>query len=81
MTRDSKIYAKEQQIKLIDSILKSLCSLELSSEGRKYLNKMKQRITIEIVKLKYAGSKQVNESVLPQNIDKSAFHDVAKASW
>jgi len=81
MTRDIKIYTKEQQIKLIDNILCSLCSLELSAEGRQYLKKMKQRITIEIVQLKYVASKQISETILPQDGKKSVFQEAVKASW
>ena len=81
MIRDSNIYAKEQQIKLIDNILRSLCSLELSADGRKYLNKMKQRITIEIVQLKYAASKQIRETTLKQDGEKSVFQNGFKALW
>lgn len=44
MRNDAKIYAKEQQIKLIDSILCNLCSIELNSDGRKYLKKIKEKI-------------------------------------
>ena len=52
MKRKSKIYAKEQQIKLIDNILCSLCSIELTSDGRKYLNKMKEKIQKDLDQLK-----------------------------
>lgn len=48
MMRESRIYAKEQQIKLIDNILCNLCSLELNSDGRKYLKKMKDKIQEEL---------------------------------
>lgn len=52
MRRDAKIYAKEQQIKLIDNILCNLCSLELTSDGRTYLKKMKDKIQKEVDQLK-----------------------------
>jgi hypothetical protein len=52
MTVEAKIYAKEQQIKIIDNILCSLCSLELTADGRKYLKKMKARISKELDYLK-----------------------------
>jgi hypothetical protein len=81
MSRDSKIYAKEEQIKLIDNILCSLCSIELTSEGRKYLKKMKQRITTEIVHLKYIESNQINESTLSRNGKKSLFQNAFKSAW
>lgn len=81
MTRDSKIYAKEQQINLIDNILDSLCSLELSTDGRKYLKKMKQRLTIEIVQLKYVDSKQIGETTLPKDGKKSVFQNALKDLW
>ena len=81
MTRDSKIFAKEEQIKLIDNILCSLCSIELTSEGRKYLKKMKQRISTEIVQLKYMESNQVNESTLSRNGKKTLFQNASKSAW
>ncbi len=59
MTRESRIYAKEQQIKVIDNILCSLCSLELTNDGRKYLKKMKDRIKGE---LEYLRSLEINDS-------------------
>jgi len=52
MMRESRIYAKEQQIKLIDNILCSLCSLELTTDGRKYLKKIKDKISLELERLK-----------------------------
>jgi hypothetical protein len=58
MTAEAKIYAKEQQIKIIDNILCSLCSLELTADGRKYLNKMKARINKE---LEYLKLQKINE--------------------
>lgn len=60
MTRESKIYAKEQQIKLIDNILCSLCSLELTSDGRKYIKKLKSKITSELDRLKAAEEEKQN---------------------
>lgn len=61
MTLESKIYAKEQQISIIDNILCSLCSLELTADGRKYLKKMKERINreLEYLKLQKANEAQV----------------------
>ena len=61
MTLESKIFAKEQQINIIDNILCSLCSLELTSDGRKYLKKMKERINRELdyLKLQEANKNQV----------------------
>jgi len=50
--KESRIYAKEQQIKLIDNILCSLCSLELTADGRKYLKKIKGKISLELEHLK-----------------------------
>jgi hypothetical protein len=52
MTRESKIYAKEQQVKLIDNILCSLCTIELTNDGRKYLTKVKDKLKREIERLK-----------------------------
>ncbi len=70
MTNELKIYAKEEQVKFIDNILCSLCSVELTSEGRKYLKKMKQRITTEIVQLKYVESDQINTPIISRNGNK-----------
>lgn len=81
MNGESKIYAKEEQIKLIDNILCSLCSVELTSEGRKYLKKMKQRILTEIVQLKYIESRQVNKSSLSRNGNKTLFQNTLKPAW
>ncbi len=81
MTRESKIFAKEEQIKLLDNILCSLCSVELTSEGRKFLKKMKQRISTEIVQLKYIESQQINESILSRNSKKSIFQNAYKSAW
>lgn len=61
MTRQSKIYAKEQQIKLIDNILCSLCSLELNSDGRKYIKKLKTKITSELERLKGLEEEKQND--------------------
>lgn len=52
MMKESRIYAKEQQIKLIDNILCNLCSLELNTDGRKYIKKLKTRIADDLTKLK-----------------------------
>ena len=52
MKRESKIFAREQQIKLIDNILCSLCSVELNSDGRKYLKGMKEKFQQELEQLK-----------------------------
>lgn len=49
MNREREIYAKEEQIKLIDVILTSLCVEELSGEGRFLLRKMKNRLKSEVV--------------------------------
>ena len=63
MKRDSKIYAKEQQIKLIDNILCNLCSIELSSDGRKYLKKMKDKIQKELDRLRQLEEELSDESM------------------
>lgn len=81
MTRESKIYAKEEQLKLIDNILCSLCSVELTSEGRKYLKKMKQRINTEVVQLKYMESQQLNEPAFSQNNKKPSFLNALRMIW
>jgi len=63
MMRESKIYAKEEQIKLIDNILCSLCSLELNSDGRKYLKKMKDKIQHEIDYLKQLDGESSEDNI------------------
>lgn len=52
MMTEAKIYGKEQQIKLIDNILCSLCNTELNPDGRKYLKLTREKITKEIEYLK-----------------------------
>lgn len=54
MYRDKELYAKQEQIRLIDAILASLCSIELSNDGRKLLKKIKKRLSLEIIMLKNA---------------------------
>jgi len=81
MTNDAKIFAKEEQIKLIDNILCSLCSLELTSEGRKYLKKVKHRILAEIVQLKYIESDQINKTIIPGKGKKTRFQNTLKNAW
>ena len=46
MDREKEIYAKQEQIRLIDVILGSLCTMELSSEGRTMLKKIKKRLSL-----------------------------------
>jgi len=54
MDREKEIYAKQEQIRLIDVILGSLCTMELSSEGRTMLKKIKKRLSLEVLMLKKA---------------------------
>ena len=49
---ETQIYSMEQQIKIINTILGSLCSIELSKGGRSYLNKLKERIERDLMALK-----------------------------
>ncbi len=60
MTNESKIYAKEQQIIIIDNILCNLCSVELTSGGRKYLNKMMESLKNELNYLKLEKTEDKN---------------------
>ncbi len=64
MRRDAKIYAKEQQIKLIDNILCNLCSIELSADGRRYLKKMKDKIQKEVDRLRQLEEESSDEPLL-----------------
>ena len=54
MIREKEIYAKQEQIRLIDVILGSLCTMELSDEGRTMLKKIKKRLSLEVLMLKKA---------------------------
>ena len=54
MNREKEIYAKQEQIRLIDVILGSLCTMELSKEGRTMLKKIKKRLSLEVLMLKKA---------------------------
>lgn len=54
MDREKEIYAKQEQIRLIDIILGSLCTVELSNDGRTMLKKIKKRLSFEILILKNA---------------------------
>ncbi len=47
-----RIYAKEEQIKVINTILRNLCIKELTSEGRVFLHRMKEDLELEIQVLK-----------------------------
>ena len=82
MMRESRIYAKEQQIKLIDNILCSLCSLELTTDGRKYLKKIKDKISLELEHLKEfeEDKKQVENYQSFMNI-KLKLPDSLKTPW
>ena len=64
MQRNAKIYAKEQQIKLIDNILCNLCSIELNSDGRKYLKKIRNKIQKELDGLNKLEEESKDDSVL-----------------
>ena len=68
ITKEAKVYAKEQQIKLIDSILFSLCSHELSPDGRKYLKKVKQKIAAELLQMRHWELRDVEQSFATQKI-------------
>ena len=82
MTRESIIYAKEQQIKIIDNILCSLCSLELTADGRKYLKKMKVRIISELESLKSLHlNNNKNEQVSHSSNFKLKLPDSIKSPW
>ena len=59
MTTEAQIYAKEQQVKLINTILGSLCSIELTRGGRSYLEKLKTRIENELIAIKEMESNQI----------------------
>jgi hypothetical protein len=52
MTKETQIYAKEQQILIVNNILGNLCHFELNNDGRIYLNKIKARIKEDLLRLK-----------------------------
>ena len=54
MDREKEIYAKQEQIRLIDVILSGLCTMELSNDGRTMLKKIKKRLSLEVLILKNA---------------------------
>ena len=54
MDREKEIFAKQEQIRLIDVILGSLCTMELSNDGRTMLKKIKKRLSLEVLILKKA---------------------------
>ena len=62
MIREKEIYAKQEQIRLIDMILGSLCTMELSDDGLTMLKKIKKRLSLEVLILKNAilNSTQTN---------------------
>lgn len=68
MDREKEIYAKQEQIRLIDVILGSLCTMELSSEGRTMLKKIKKRLSLEVLMLKKASL-----NTAQTNLDKNRY--------
>ncbi len=68
MDREKEIYAKQEQIRLIDVILGSLCTMELSSEGRTMLKNIKKRLSLEVLMLRKAT---LNAS--QSNLEKSRY--------
>ena len=81
MTVETQIYAKEQQIKIIDNILCSLCSLELTSDGRKYLKKMREKIANELVYLKSLSTTYNNTGESNSRASKFKFPSAIKIPW
>jgi len=67
MKREKEIYAKQEQIRLIDMILASLCTVELSNDGRALLKKMKKRLSLEIIMLKNAILSAPNPNIEESN--------------
>ena len=81
--RESRIYAKEQQIKLIDNILCSLCSIELTADGRKYLKKIKDKISMELKRLKDMEEDKKQIQTYPSSFTgfKLKLPDSLKTPW
>jgi len=52
MDKEKEIFAKMEQIRLIDMILGSLCSMELSNDGSVLLKKIKKRLSLEILMMR-----------------------------
>jgi len=67
MKREKEIYAKQEQIRLIDMILASLCTVELSNDGRVLLKKMKKRLSLEIIMLKNAKLNTIQANLNENN--------------
>lgn len=82
MKRESRIYAREQQIKLIDNILCSLCSVELNSDGRKYLKKIKEEYLQELEQLKTLEKEsEAGAAIEPFRGFRFRFPHSLKAPW
>lgn len=81
MSRELQMFAKEQQLKLIDNILRSLCIIELNSEGRKYLKKIKKEINKELDDLRSLKVVQNNNLAARPNGFKFRFSEAIKNSW
>lgn len=82
MMTEVKIYGKEQQIKLIDNILCSLCNTELNSDGRKYLKLTKEKITKEIEYLKRElESERLKKSDNVAHENKINFPILNRSTW
>ncbi len=81
MTIENKIYAKEQQIKLLNNLLYSLCSTELNSDGRIHLKKIKEKIKTELVDLRFRKALNNKREVVKPNGHKPTFSEVIKNLW
>lgn len=81
MDIDGRIYAKEQQIKLIDNILHSLCVIELNDNGRVYLKKIKEELSTKLHDLKYKKELQNNKEPKPRKRLKLGYTESIENPW
>jgi hypothetical protein len=81
MDIDARIYAKEQQIKLIENILNSLCVVELNDNGRAYLKKIKEQLIEKVNDLRYLKASQNNNGVRPKYRFKFGLTDSIRNPW
>ena len=81
MKLDARIFAEEQQIKLIDSILDNLCIVELNDNGRQYLKTKKRQINTVLIDLKSLKALKNKNKAHKLNGNKSRLSKSMKSLW
>lgn len=81
MDIEARIYANEQQIILIDNILKSLCIVELNDNGRIYLKRIKGQLDEKLNDLKYLKATPNDEEQKPKYQFKFGISESIKNQW